>query len=260
MNSFMLKKYIKVAALQVPPVRRLFQQRDEARQRVGDMQTQAARMIPDCGKVAFAHWGEDAVIDYLFRDKPSGRYLDIGCFHPDLYSNTRLLHARGWNGVNIDPNPFMIEQFRQRRPNDVNLNVAVGKERGCLDFFVFHEWGSSNTLSPEFSDKIAESQNIQVQRRIPTQVVTLADVMEENFSQKAPDFMNVDVESLDLEVIQSNEWEKFRPTIIAVEDFDFDFAAPDASPIFRFMRSVEYKMISRTIFTSFFSEQGFRFS
>ncbi|CAH1656862.1 FkbM family methyltransferase [Hyphomicrobiales bacterium] len=258
MNKLALKEHVKALALQVPPVRRLFLQRDEAMARLADIEARHARIIPDCGKVAFAHWGEDAVIDYLFRDRPLGRYLDIGCFHPDLYSNTRLLHAKGWSGVNVDPNPFMIEQFRERRPNDINLNMAVARERGCLDFFVFHEWGSSNTLSPDFSAKITESQKVQVQRRIPTKVVTLADVMEDNFAQSPPDFMNVDVESLDLEVIQSNNWEKFRPTIVAVEDFDFDFANPEMSPIFVFMKSVEYKMISRTIYTSFFSEQAFR--
>ena len=47
---------------------------------------------------------EDLFINNYFKDKKHGFYLDIGCYHPIKYSNTALLHNRGWQGINIDMN------------------------------------------------------------------------------------------------------------------------------------------------------------
>ena len=57
----------------------------------------------------YSQWGEDLEINNFFKDKKEGVYLDIGCFHPYMYSNTCLLHKKGWHGINVDINQTSID-------------------------------------------------------------------------------------------------------------------------------------------------------
>ena len=59
----------------------------------------------------YSQWGEDEFIAEFFKDNQNGIYLDIGCFNPFMYSNTCLLHKKGWSGINIDINPTSIDLF-----------------------------------------------------------------------------------------------------------------------------------------------------
>ncbi len=211
-------------------------------------------------KTCFAHWGEDMVLSHVFNDIPNGRYLDIGCFHPEAASNTQLLHRKGWSGVNVDPNKFMIDEFKLQRPNDVNLNVAVGKEHGTLEYYFFNDWASSNTCSPEFAAAISKGQNIPVDSQRLVEIVPLLEIMETYFRTAPPDFMNVDVEDLDADVIASNDWKRFRPKVIAVEEISFSSRDPGKSTIFNVLDENGYLFFSRTIFTNFFIERGFNAS
>ena len=55
--------------------------------------------------------------------RPNGFYVDVGAFHPFLFSNTAALHRSGWRGVNVEPNPDMAARLRQARPQDITLEV-----------------------------------------------------------------------------------------------------------------------------------------
>ena len=209
----------------------------------------------------YAHWGEDLAVSFLLNAKRNGFYVDVGCFHPTLYSNTALLFEAGWRGVNIDPNPFMIEQFKIARPNDVNLNLAISDISGVeADYFIFNDWGSSNTVSADFADTIASGQNVKVQKTIRVPCETLCNVFGRHCANQDIDFLNIDVENLDLKVLLSNDWTKWRPAVVAIEDFQFDFTTPTRSDIFNLMLSHSYEMVSRQIYTSIFvsRESGIR--
>ena len=56
-----------------------------------------ARRIPavtEHTKTCYSHWGEDMVLAHVFEGTDKGRYLDVGCYHPSLASNTKLLHDK----------------------------------------------------------------------------------------------------------------------------------------------------------------------
>ncbi len=208
-------------------------------------------------KMCFAHWGEDMILAYVFDKMPAGRYLDIGCYHPERASNTHLLFRNGWSGVNVDPNPFMIAAFNDQRPQDVNLNIAVGKTRAEMTYYMFDEWATSNTLSSAFAQHISDNQKRPIEQRFVVPVITLRELMEKYFFSGAPEFLNVDVEDLDLDVLESNDWQRFRPNIVAVEDISCSMREPSASKICGFMKDNDYVFFSRTIYTSFFIERLF---
>lgn len=243
---------------------RLLSERDEARQEAVRIQSELqARLDEEASmprralheKPAFAHWGEDQIAIHYLKDVQNGFYVDIGCYHPSLYSNTKLLHDRGWSGINIDPNPFMIQEFERERPDDVNLRIAIAAEAGSIELMLFHDWASSNTISTEFADAIAKRHDIQVDKRIPTPARPLRDVLDEHASGRTIDFMNIDIESVDIQALESNDWQRYRPRLLAIEDFEFRFDAPRESAIYCYLMDQGYEMVSRCVFTSFFIDQ-----
>lgn len=206
-------------------------------------------------KSAYANYGEDQLLLFLFENVPNGFFVDAGCFHPTLFSNTKVLYDKGWRGINIDANPFMIGEFNRIRPEDTNLHLALASSKGTTQYFKFNDWGSSNTTDASFKDKITKLQGVEVSETIEVKALPLAEIIRQH---KPVDteilFLNVDVENIDLIVLQSNDWNLYRPLIVAVEDFQFKFDTPDSSEVYRYMREIGYTMFSRTIYTSFFCD------
>src|SRR6185369_33711 len=86
----------------------------------------------------YSQFGEDITLVRLLPE-PTGFYVDVGAHHPQRYSNTYLLHKRGWSGINIDPNPDTIELFNRARPNDINLCAGVAAEEKELQYHMFSD-------------------------------------------------------------------------------------------------------------------------
>jgi FkbM family methyltransferase len=257
-TSTMLQR-VKSFVKRAPYVRRLVQQRDDANRRADQLGHELEMLRQPDARPAYAHWGEDQIAAWLFENRPRGFYVDIGAYHPVLYSNTKLLFDKGWRGINVDCNPAMMAHFRNLRPNDVNLHAAVAGKEGTVTFYRFHEWASSNTISRQFADSIAKSQNIEIEQEIPVHALPLRKILDRHLpAGERIDFLNVDVESVDLEVLESNDWDKYRPLVVAIEDIGYDFDNPKASPTYNFLRERGYRPISRTIYTNFFADDSRR--
>lgn len=205
----------------------------------------------------FSHYGEDVILDYIFKNQAQGIYFDIGCYHPSWFSNTKKLYDRGWKGVNIDANLDTINLFNKERPNDININIAVSDTKEEMEYFKFTELnsnggGSGNSLSKEVREKYENQGLTTTVTKINTD--TLINIYQRHLPGQYVDFLNIDVEGFDLAVLQSNDWELFRPRIIAVEiwtkDIDFDKLAKN--PTYNFLRSKGYIPFSCTIFSWFF--------
>src|SRR5436309_16100262 len=80
------------------------------------------------GNLAYSQEGEDLVLRRIFETQAKGIYVDVGAHHPFRFSNTCLLHKRGWRGINIDAMPGSMTLFERFRPLDVNLELGVGVE------------------------------------------------------------------------------------------------------------------------------------
>jgi FkbM family methyltransferase len=227
---------------------------EEHRQESEKVQQLGSATHVDGKKITFSSWGEDQMLAYLFMDKDDGFYVDVGAYHPLVDSNTKLLFDRGWSGINIDCNPATIACYNCLRPGDVNLNVAISKTEGLVRYFMFGDRASSNTISPEFKQNIIRGQHVEVEKELEIQSFTLKSILEKYLpAHREIDFLNVDVESVDLEVLQSNDWESYRPLVIAVEDLEFNFDAPlETSHIHSYMCRLSYRMVCRTIYTSIY--------
>lgn len=157
----------------------------------------------------YSQYGEDEVLLELFKDTPSGVYVDVGAHHPYRYSNTYLLYKKGWHGINIDPNEKAIALFAKARPKDTNICCGVGT-KGELTYYRFSD-PAVNTFIAEEAEKSKRKSFITYlgESRVP--VHPLSELITGPF-----DLLSIDAEGMDLEILQSYDW-KFYPKVIVVE-------------------------------------------
>ncbi len=108
-------------------------------------------------KISFSQSGEDLIVDYIFkvRGLDTFSYLDIGANHPSYINNTYAFYLKGCRGVNIEPNPKMIEKFKALRPKDISIEAGAAKENGELIYYQM-ETPELNTFSKEHAGYMVE--------------------------------------------------------------------------------------------------------
>src|SRR5690554_3555159 len=161
----------------------------------------------------FSQEGEDILLRRIFGEKRNGFYVDIGAHHPFRFSNTKLLYDRGWRGINIEPNPDMFSLFERYRQRDINLPMGVGRESGALTYYRFRH-PALNT----FVQDVAEKRNSLPEAKEEIVVRPLRDILDEHLPHSISiDLLTIDAEGMDLEILESNDWEKYKPEWILAE-------------------------------------------
>lgn len=153
-------------------------------------------------RLSFSQFGEDIGIARWFREHfkiDRGIYVDVGAYHPTQFSNTLLLQKSGWRGVNIDMNAEKIARFKELRPNDINVHAAVSNSKG---------WAKS------YGSGLVEEMKEDPNGTIP--VRPLDDILSET-PFKTIDYLNIDCEGHDYDVLQSIDLNLYQPKIITIE-------------------------------------------
>lgn len=196
--------------------------------------------------------GEDLVLNSLFKGKDIGFYIDVGAHHPKRFSNTYFFYRRGWSGINIDATPGSMLPFHNLRPRDTNLEIGIALETSSLDFHIFNE-PALNGFSSRLSMERHENNNSYIlEKLIKVDVKPLSEVLKTNFSGDIIDFLTVDVEGLDLEVLKSNDWNRYRPRIVLAEILNITLSDLEKDDLVEFMTCKGYKIVAKTARTIFF--------
>ncbi|KKT44004.1 MAG: SAM-dependent methyltransferase [Microgenomates group bacterium GW2011_GWC1_44_37] len=234
------------------------------------------------GKRSYAQSGEDLIAcGELGGDRSQKRrggkgfYVDVGAYHPKLFSNTYLFYKKGWRGICVDPNPQMEELYRKARPRDVFVNMGVGgvkenknsrnqelktikgesqrtKEEGrVMEYFMFED-GAANTFSPEqaiINQKVGRK--LLGKQMVP--LVPLKKILDKYLPRgQKIDLLSVDVEGMDLEVLKSNDWKKYRPRLVICEDLEFDLREWKKSKVVECLDSLGYMLKAITPYSLIF--------
>ena len=163
--------------------------------------------------ISYAQNLEDVMLARAFVGVTQGFYIDVGGYDPDNDSVTRFFYDSGWRGINVEPVPEQYEEFVRRRPRDVNLRTALGRADGQLRFHDFSPSGLS-TMDPVAAARLREHGYTCREYDVP--VTTLAAVCRAH-APATIDFLKIDVEGAEGEVIAGADWRAFRPRVIVVE-------------------------------------------
>jgi FkbM family methyltransferase len=216
---------------------------------------EALRKICDPGgESSFAQTGEDRIIMSIL-GRRSGFFVDVGCNHPVLRSNTFALYKRGWTGINIDANPEMVALFANHRPRDKAVCAVVsGSEREV----VFTEFADSlvSSLDEDHVSEWKQQRAVKAERVVETiRLQSLLDTLE---APKTFDLLTVDVEGHDLEVLRSIDLQIYRPELIVIEMHGFDIRRPEESAVCRHLADRGYEMVGYIVMNGYFRDVASR--
>lgn len=169
-------------------------------------------------KISYSFNAVDLIIDYIFKNKNNGFYLDVGSQHPISNNNTYLLFKRGWSGINIDLDKKNIDLFNTARPNDINLNLAISSDVAEKKLYFYHDKSPINTLDKVVSD--FQTATVKKIKRIKTTTLNIA-LQNLKFNNKI-DYMNLDVEGHEMDIFKAFDLSVYKPSIISVEFLDLD--------------------------------------
>jgi FkbM family methyltransferase len=209
-------------------------------------------------QIIHSQLGEDLILSLLLEGKKDGFYVDIGANHPKKFNNTYLLYKSGWNGINIEPNPEKIAAFKSGRPRDVNLAIGVGPKESSMNYYRFDE-DTLNTFDPAFAEKNKKMGHV-LQDTIDVPVKPLSAIFAEYLPAGAngcADVMSLDTEGYDMEVLKSNDWNKYRPRFVVIETLEYKRTelGERYDGIFNpYMKSIGYMPVANTVVNTIYQD------
>lgn len=204
---------------------------------------------------SYSQEGEDIVLERVFgAKKTTGFYVDVGAHHPSKYSNSFYFYKKGWRGINIDAMPGCMRLFKEVRPRDINLEVAVSDKNEVIQFYIFDESllnSADKTLSQSRERLFGKAKTCSVRAQ------PLSSILEQNMPKDVEiDFISIDVEGLDLTVLKSNDWFKFRPKYILVEILGQSIQSLKDTDVCKFLTDLGYEPLAKLVHTVIFKDKN----
>lgn len=206
-------------------------------------------------KVHFSQFGEELVVNFAlykhFAKTNPGFYIDVGAHHPTLYSTTAILYHYGWRGINIDVSREAIDLLKAARPRDTSIQAGVARTRGQRSYFVFDP-AAVSTLDEATRDAwIDNGWTLQETQRVD--VHPLGDLVAAHLPpDQVVDYLNIDIEGLDLEALETYDFDRFAPKVITIELHDLDLLSTADNTVVRFLTTRGYRLHSYIAITALF--------
>ena len=168
-------------------------------------------------------FGEDKYIINFFPENYKGKYLDVGCYHPTKHNNTYLMYKRGWRGINIDLNSLSIDLFNYHRPKDINLNTGISNKEIKKNVYFIDELNTQNTLDKNQLIFLQKHHNIK-KKEITNIIIKTKKLMSilDKYKFYNIDFMNLDIEGHELEVLKSINFKKTKIKYMCIEMINYN--------------------------------------
>jgi FkbM family methyltransferase len=157
---------------------------------------------------------EDTHLWLAFGGRQPGTYIDIGAGHPIADNVSFFFYERGWRGIAVEPQQNLVELYARLRPRDTAVQALIGTRSGPADFHVFEAFHGLSTTSAVHAD--AAKALGAPYRTITVPMITLAELCKTHGLAEI-DFLKIDVEGAEADVLKSGDWRQFRPKAVVVE-------------------------------------------
>jgi len=189
-----------------------------------------------------SQFGQDEIVLEYLKNKKNGFFVEIGASDGILLSNCFLLEKKyNWNGICIEPIPYKFDSLIKNR-NCKCVNKAVFSKSNLEVDFSIHKYGeyTEDGISgiTDYLDKHREKV-LKNETRIKVKTQTLNDILEENKSPYIIDYLSLDTEGTELEILKSVDLNKYKFRIISVEH---NYMFKRKQEIFELLNSYNYKL------------------
>lgn len=166
--------------------------------------------------VAYGQNAEDIVLLRAFQQVQDGRYVDVGAGHPTEGSLTaNLIQRRGWRGLDVEPQPNLAKMLRERHPNCIVEQVAVGSAPATATMYLLpSNWGMSTLVKSVADQHEADGWAVMT---APVEVTTLDALLERHSFEPGFEVLKIDAEGFELPVLQGCDLRRWRPQCLVVE-------------------------------------------
>jgi FkbM family methyltransferase len=204
--------------------------------------------------LSYSQEGEDMMLARFFSEQTQGFYVDVGAHHPQRFSNTYYFYLKGWRGINLDAMPGSMESFNKLRPDDINLEFPISDNNQTLTYYKFNE-PALNGFCERTAHERDGLRHYKIMEQEKLQSYTLAEILDKYLPlNQEIDFLSIDVEGLDYQVLKSNDWQKYRPKVVLVEDLNlYSLNKIDESKIAVFMDQQDYQLYAKSVCTLIFT-------
>ena len=190
--------------------------------------------------ISYAQNFEDVMLWRALKSVECGFYIDVGANDPDIDSVTKAFYDRGWRGINIEPVAQWHEKLQEKRVRDINLQLAVGAEKGELVLYELPDTGLSTIIKTTAERHEAKHGYTKIERTVL--VETLTSICQ-RFHVAPIHFLKIDVEGAEKDVLDGLDLSVIRPWIILVESTFPDTQVEDYAQWDPLIRAANYNYV-----------------
>ena len=202
-----------------------------------------------------SQFGEEKKIINFFKENYKGRYVDVGCYHPTKVNNTFEMYKKGWEGINIDLNPLSIELFNFARPRDINICSAVSKNNSIKNLYFHNDLSPLNTIDKNHINFLKKEFSINKLKLKKVKPKKITDILKKHKYYNI-DFLNIDIEGHELEVLKTLDFKKFKIKIICVEILIYNkLSRSRKSELFKFLKKKGYMLKDQNVVNYIFKKK-----
>ena len=204
-------------------------------------------------------FNEDKYLSSFFERDYKGKFVDLGCFHPTRHNNTFQFYKKNWKGINVDLNPITIELFNFFRSKDININCALSDKKTYKKLYFVDDFSPLNTLDLNHLDFLKENFLLKnkdfKEKKIKTENVN--NILKKYNFYKI-DFLNIDLEGFEYEVIKTIDFKKYKINLICIEILDHnDFSKNKSKMIKQILKKNNFKYLKKIGVNSIYKNTHF---
>ena len=177
--------------------------------------------------------GQDLQVIKFYNNKEDGFFIEIGASDGLELSNTYLLETKyKWKGICCEPIPKNFEKLVKHRPNSICYKEAVYNQSGLtVSFDIDNTYDLLSGISDHIGTRKSNKTTVQVE------TISLLDVLEKANAPSFIEYMSLDTEGSELEILKNFDFEKYTFGLIDVEH---NFTEPRRTEIRNLLLSKGY--------------------
>ena len=178
--------------------------------------------------ISYGQHGEDCIMWEFFKQKSDGFFVDVGAFDGIYLSNSYAFEKLGWQGICVEPYPEYFERCQKNRQGTICINAScVGSDDIKETSFYTEPLGLFSGIDVNLK-KVKDAYNyrdmqFEGMEEIRVAAYTLNQIFETHLESGTKiDFISIDVEGTELDVLQGLDFERFAPRLFVIEANDND--------------------------------------